>query len=121
VKVASRPSEILPKLRSLAGFCLSEMIELYEVRLSFFFFLPGQPRKANQIYLRLKNIYKYTKLLLQQEAVEVMEIVTGATSQKPKITLRDYSPIFLKTPASFQIATSSLIEPNRKPAERRWF
>uniref|UniRef100_A0A0E0NWQ8 RING-type E3 ubiquitin transferase n=1 Tax=Oryza rufipogon TaxID=4529 RepID=A0A0E0NWQ8_ORYRU len=30
VKVASRPSEILPKLRSLAGFCLSEMIELYE-------------------------------------------------------------------------------------------
>ncbi|XP_066164250.1 U-box domain-containing protein 57 isoform X1 [Oryza sativa Japonica Group] len=31
VKVASRPSEILPKLRSLAGFCLSEMIELYEI------------------------------------------------------------------------------------------
>uniref|UniRef100_A0A0E0GP90 RING-type E3 ubiquitin transferase n=1 Tax=Oryza nivara TaxID=4536 RepID=A0A0E0GP90_ORYNI len=30
VKVASRPSEILPKLRSLAGFCLSETIELYE-------------------------------------------------------------------------------------------
>ncbi len=50
-----------------------------------------------------------------------MEVVTGATSQKQKITLRDYSPIFLKTPASFQIATSSLIEPNRKPAERRWF
>uniref|UniRef100_A0A0D9Z940 RING-type E3 ubiquitin transferase n=1 Tax=Oryza glumipatula TaxID=40148 RepID=A0A0D9Z940_9ORYZ len=30
VKVSSRPSEILPKLRSLAGFCLSETIELYE-------------------------------------------------------------------------------------------
>jgi hypothetical protein len=32
VKVSSRPSDILPKLRSLAGFCASEPIELYEVR-----------------------------------------------------------------------------------------
>uniref|UniRef100_A0A0E0NWQ2 RING-type E3 ubiquitin transferase n=1 Tax=Oryza rufipogon TaxID=4529 RepID=A0A0E0NWQ2_ORYRU len=30
VKVSSRPSDILPKLRSLAGFCASEPIELYE-------------------------------------------------------------------------------------------
>uniref|UniRef100_A0A0E0KF77 RING-type E3 ubiquitin transferase n=1 Tax=Oryza punctata TaxID=4537 RepID=A0A0E0KF77_ORYPU len=32
VNVSSRPSDILPKLRSLAGFCASEPIELYEVR-----------------------------------------------------------------------------------------
>jgi hypothetical protein len=51
-----------------------------------------------------------------------MEVVTGATSQKLDYTKDySYSPIFLKTPASFQIATSFLIEPNRKLAERRWF
>uniref|UniRef100_A0A453CK63 Ubiquitin carboxyl-terminal hydrolase 7 ICP0-binding domain-containing protein n=1 Tax=Aegilops tauschii subsp. strangulata TaxID=200361 RepID=A0A453CK63_AEGTS len=40
VKASSRPSDILPKLRSLAGFCADEEMELYEVRFCFTATLP---------------------------------------------------------------------------------
>jgi hypothetical protein len=67
VKVASRPSEILPKLRSLAGFCLSEMIELYEVRLSFFFF--AGPAKKGQ-----------PNLLKIEEYIQIYKVITSTRS-----------------------------------------
>lgn len=50
-----------------------------------------------------------------------MKVVTWATSKKKKYTEKLLSYIFLKTPTSFQIATSFLIESNMKLVECRWF
>jgi hypothetical protein len=67
-------------------------------------------------------MYIFTRFQLRQEAVEVKGCCHKGNFPKEKTITSCccYSPKTLKTPASFQTTTSSLIKAKRLPAVRLW-